>query len=29
VPWDAAKAWVEARARGEQPSRPAARPPGD
>jgi predicted transcriptional regulator len=25
VPWDDAKAWLEARARGEQPHRPAAR----
>ena len=25
VPWDAARAWLEARSRGEHPSRPAAR----
>ncbi len=28
VPWDAAKAWLEARSRGENPPRPAARKPG-
>jgi predicted transcriptional regulator len=27
VPWDDAKAWLEARSRGEQPRRPAARNP--
>jgi predicted transcriptional regulator len=27
VPWDAAKTWLEARARGERPRRPAARMP--
>jgi len=29
VPWDEAKAYLEARARGEQPRKPAARQPGD
>ncbi len=28
VPWDDAKAWLEARARGERPRKPAARKPG-
>jgi predicted transcriptional regulator len=28
VPWDATKTWLEARSRGEHPSRPAARKPG-
>lgn len=27
VPWDDAKAWLEARSRGERPHRPAARKP--
>lgn len=27
VPWDDAKAWLEARSRGERPRRPAARTP--
>lgn len=27
VPWDAAKAWIEARSRGEHPRKPAARKP--
>ena len=28
VPWDAAKAWLEARSRGERARKPAARKPG-
>jgi predicted transcriptional regulator len=28
VPWDAAKAWLQARSHGERPRRPAARKPG-
>jgi predicted transcriptional regulator len=28
VPWDVAKAWLEARSRGERPRKPAARKPG-
>jgi hypothetical protein len=28
VPWDDAKAYLEARARGEKPRKPAARKPG-
>jgi len=28
VPWDDAKAWLEARSRGERPRRPAARKAG-
>jgi predicted transcriptional regulator len=28
VPWDDAKAWLEARSRGEHPHKPAARKPG-
>jgi predicted transcriptional regulator len=28
VPWDAAKAWLEARSRGERPRKPVARKPG-
>jgi predicted transcriptional regulator len=28
VPWDDAKAWLEARSRGERPRRPMARKPG-
>jgi predicted transcriptional regulator len=28
VPWDEAKAWLEARARGEHPRKPAARTSG-
>jgi hypothetical protein len=28
VPWDEAKAWLEARLRGERPHRPVARKPG-
>ena len=28
VPWDDAKAWLEARARGERPRKPAGRKPG-
>ena len=28
VPWDDAKTWLEARARGEHPPRPVARTPG-
>jgi len=28
VPWDEAKAWLEARSRGERPDRPVARKPG-
>ena len=28
VPWDDAKAWLEARLRGERPRKPAARKPG-
>lgn len=27
VPWDEAKSWIEARARGERPPRPLARKP--
>ena len=29
VPWDDAKTWLEARARGEHPPRPAPQPLGD
>lgn len=28
VPWDEAKAWLEARSRGERPRKPTARTPG-
>ena len=28
VPWNEAKAWLEARARGERPRKPVARKPG-
>lgn len=28
VPWDEAKAWLEARSRGERPRKPVARKPG-
>lgn len=28
VPWDDAKAWLEARSRGERPRKPAVRKPG-
>ncbi len=28
VPWDDAKAWLEARSRGEHPQKPVARKPG-
>lgn len=28
VPWDEAKTWLEARARGERPRKPTARRPG-
>jgi predicted transcriptional regulator len=28
VPWDDAKAWLEARSRGERPRKPVARMPG-
>ena len=28
VPWDAAKAWLEARSRGQRPRRPVVRKPG-
>jgi predicted transcriptional regulator len=28
VPWDVAKAWLEARSRGERPRKPVARKPG-
>jgi predicted transcriptional regulator len=28
VPWDDAKAWLEARSRGERPRKPATRKPG-
>ena len=29
VPWDEAKAWLEARSRGEHPRKPMARKPGN